>query len=153
MTKTITVEIPAVVNLGIARLDKGIDCDFTKAVDPQAAAMIIFNYGAMRIINDATGGADLSDDARLGKAQKKLDAILAGVARKGGGKHLSPVEKECRAIVAGILVAQKGMKNADAEKAAVKWREIVPADKVNTIVAKAEKNVKARGDLEIELDI
>lgn len=118
MTK-ITLEIPAVVTFNIARLEKGIECDLSKAANPHEAAMIIFAYGLRRYINDATGGADLSDEDRMSAAQDKIDRLLSGEARTGGGgPRLAPWVPVFRKTVVAFLLAQKLCKREEAEKTA-----------------------------------
>jgi len=117
---TITITIPSVVSFNVARLERAIECDLSKAVDPAAAAMTIFNYGLRRYINDATGGADLTDAQRMEAAQDKIDRLLAGEARTGGGgPRLAPWVPVFRKTVTAFLLAQKLCKREEAEKVAV----------------------------------
>ena len=50
-----------------------------------------------------------------------------------------------------MIVWKKGMKKADAEKAAKGWKELVAEDKHPALTDAAEKNVKAREGLSLDL--
>lgn len=124
------ITIPDTVTFKIARLDKGIECDLSKAVDPADAARVIFEYGLRRFLNDATGGEGLSDADRLKKAVSKMKALLSGEIRhRAGGPRLEPWVRHYRSLVVAFLRGRGIIsKAADADKIAALERTALVAE-------------------------
>lgn len=104
MADTITLTIPSVVRLSIAGLGEYRDVDFSQADDPQAALQVIFDYGAQRWLNDRTGGADQTDGQRRAKASERIEDLLRGRIRTGGGgKRLDDMQRALRDVMESMF--------------------------------------------------
>lgn len=90
---------------------------------------------------------DWSNEAARHIAEAEANEMRFGTG--GGGARIDAVERECRAIVSALLI-KKGNKKAAADKAATKWRDVVPEAGWDKVLEKARQNVAAR-DLDVEL--
>lgn len=105
MADTITLTIPSVVRLSIAGLGEHRDVDFSQADDPQAALQVIFDYGAQRWLNDRTGGSNQTNARRRAKADKRIEDLLRGRIRTGGGggKRLDDMQRALRDVMESMF--------------------------------------------------
>lgn len=161
-------KLTGTITFPVKKLDRDFSCDLGKL--SEQAVDFIFAYGLRQYCNDGHNTIALYDaqsravlagtvkaDSPETRARKmveveaavlqRLDSLYNGTFREGsgGGHALTPVEQECRAIIAALL-GKKGVKKGDADKAAVKWRDVLKGDeaKIAAVVKKAEANVASR---------
>lgn len=159
---TVKVEMPS--TLSITYSATGDEITFDVADLPVASVAFIFEYGLRQYGNDGAAidkyerddegkhvmvdgkkvtrpESDVTDDKVAG-VKARIDAIMAGVFKTGGGgRQLSPVENELRALVNSVL-RKKGISGVDATKAAKK-----PSDAMAMLAAvKVKKDGKGNAE-------
>lgn len=154
---------PMIVQTYVKKADAKFEADFDKL--PEVTQTYIINYGWRQCIADAAASAKDEKDA-LGYCQKRYDNLLKGIIR--AERESDPVAKEARRLAVEMTnrwaksggVALSAKDDADAKtKAQVEanmatWTKRVEALRVHPdILAQAEKNVKALGELDIDIDI
>ncbi len=146
-TKTVSVTLPAEIVYPVSALSEDRTLDVGKV--PVESIVKLLTYGVVQYVADGAAvdvherdddgkhvevnGAkvkrpesDVANDKVKG-VNERLAAIVSGIFKTGGGgRALSAYDNELRAIVKAVLV-NKGVKLADATKAAKSPREAIKA--------------------------
>ncbi len=134
------------LNVRVNKADQDFEINLSK-IAPAGLAYLV-QYGLRQSLNDAAAGAQDQPEAQ-GKAQMRLDAILAGTMgqrRNGTRQPADPVEAEAKHLAqqrvkAAIRAKGKTLKEVGRAKVEEMTEKVLEAEK-DKLLALAKKNVE-----------